>query len=165
MRRKWIFGGAIFAMLTVAFIVAGQFSLSALPEPGRVETYVATKGKHFLIARVSRDISQTRLNSPAAAAEGEKLYGAECSMCHGMDGHTVTGMARAMYPRGVDLTSAEVQGYSNPELFWIVKNGIRLSGMPGFGKTESDDHIWTIVQYIRSLETVNKSSENKTPGK
>jgi mono/diheme cytochrome c family protein len=44
-----------------------------------------------------------------------------------------------------------VQRYSDQELFWILKNGIRLSGMPGFGRTESDEHIWTIVLYVRSL--------------
>jgi mono/diheme cytochrome c family protein len=44
-----------------------------------------------------------------------------------------------------------VQQYSDPELFWIVKNGIRLSGMPGFGKVESDEHIWDLVRYLRTL--------------
>jgi mono/diheme cytochrome c family protein len=56
-----------------------------------------------------------------------------------------------MYPRASDLTSPEVQQYSDRELFWIVKNGIRLSGMPAFGKVESDDHIWNLVHYLRTL--------------
>ncbi len=52
---------------------------------------------------------------------------------------------RWMYPRAADLTSREVQRYSDRELFWIIKNGIRLSGMPAFAKVESDEHIWDIV--------------------
>lgn len=56
-----------------------------------------------------------------------------------------------MYPRAADLSSAEVRGYSDRELFWIVKNGIRLSGMPAFGKVESDQHIWSLVHHLRSL--------------
>jgi len=56
-----------------------------------------------------------------------------------------------MYPRASDLTSREVQDYSDRELFWIVKNGIRLSGMPAFGKVESDEHIWNLVNYVRTL--------------
>jgi mono/diheme cytochrome c family protein len=56
-----------------------------------------------------------------------------------------------MYPRGADLTSPEVQRYSDRELFWIVKNGIRMSGMPAFGKGETDEHIWKLVQYLRTL--------------
>jgi mono/diheme cytochrome c family protein len=56
-----------------------------------------------------------------------------------------------MYPRASDLTSLEVQQYSDRELFWIVKNGIRLSGMPAFGRVESDEHIWNLVHYVRTL--------------
>jgi mono/diheme cytochrome c family protein len=56
-----------------------------------------------------------------------------------------------MYPRASDLTSFAVQRYSDRELFWIVKNGIRLSGMFAFGKVESDEHIWNLVHYVRTL--------------
>ena len=54
----------------------------------------------------------------------------------------------------MDLTSSDVQGYSDPELFWIVKNGIRLSGMPAFGKVESDEDIWTMFRIAQ-----NRASE------
>ena len=56
-----------------------------------------------------------------------------------------------MYPRAADLQSPKVQSYSDSELFWIVKNGIKLSGMPGFGKVEPDDHVWDLVLYVRTL--------------
>jgi mono/diheme cytochrome c family protein len=56
-----------------------------------------------------------------------------------------------MYPRASDLTSPEVQQYRDRQLFWIVKNGIRLSGMPAFGRVESDEHIWNLVHYLRTL--------------
>ena len=57
-----------------------------------------------------------------------------------------------MYPRASDLASSAVQQYSDRELFWIVKNGIRLSGMPAFGKVESDEHIWNLAEALRFLE-------------
>jgi mono/diheme cytochrome c family protein len=56
-----------------------------------------------------------------------------------------------MYPRASDLTSPDVRKYSDRDLFWIVKNGIRFSGMPAFGKLESDEHIWNLVHYVRTL--------------
>jgi mono/diheme cytochrome c family protein len=56
-----------------------------------------------------------------------------------------------MYPRALDLGSAEVQEMSDGELFWVIKNGVRLSGMPGFAKLESDEQIWTLAYYVRSL--------------
>lgn len=68
-----------------------------------------------------------------------------------MDGHRPTDAGRWMYTRAADLTSKEVQGYSDRELFWIIKNGIRLSGMPAFAKVESDEHLWDLVLYLRTL--------------
>lgn len=56
-----------------------------------------------------------------------------------------------MYPRAADLTAVNAQSYSDRELFWIIKNGIRLSGMPAFGKVESDEHIWDLVFFVRAL--------------
>lgn len=55
------------------------------------------------------------------------------------------------YPRAADLISRDSQSYSDQEVFWIVKNGIRLSGMPAFGKVESDEHMWDLVLYFRAL--------------
>jgi Cytochrome C oxidase, cbb3-type, subunit III len=56
-----------------------------------------------------------------------------------------------MYPGAADLGSVEVQRYSERKLFWIVKNGVRLSGMPAFGRVESDEHIWDLVHFVRTL--------------
>ena len=61
-----------------------------------------------------------------------------------------------MYPRAADLTSAAVRSYSDEELFWILKNGIRLSGMPAFGKLESDEHLWNMVDHLHALQTTKR---------
>jgi mono/diheme cytochrome c family protein len=143
----------VIALVVVAIVVASRFSLAAVEEPGRAETFLATKGKHFLIARESRvGLPKEPANTLASVAEGDRLYGSECAMCHGMSARTPTDAGRWMYPRAADLTSPAVQNYSDRELFWIIKNGIRLSGMPAFGKVESDDHIWSLVHYLRSLK-------------
>jgi hypothetical protein len=78
----------------------------------------------------------------------------------GIVGHNPTDAGRWMYPRAADLTSRDSQSYSDQELFWIIKNGIRLSGMPAFGKVESDDHIWDLVLYVRALPKVEPQSKN-----
>jgi mono/diheme cytochrome c family protein len=141
-----------------ALIIAGtllgisQFNLSALPEPGNLETYLATRAKHVLVSRGSREaIPPAPSNLKASIEEGDKLFGTECAACHGLDGHNPTDAGRWMYPRAADLTSRDMQLYSDRELFWIVRNGIRLSGMPAFGKVETDEHIWNLVQFVRTL--------------
>jgi len=58
-----------------------------------------------------------------------------------------------MYPRDADLTSRQVQSYSDQELFWIINNGIRFTEMPGFGKLETPDHIWALLSQLAAEPT------------
>jgi mono/diheme cytochrome c family protein len=153
MKRLLWLGVAVFALVLVGVgVIASQFNLSALPEPGKTETLAATKARHFLVRRASRaGIPPAPADRQASITEGDDLFGTDCSECHGDSGRKPTDAGRWMYPRAADLGSAEVQGYSDRELFWIVKNGIRLSGMPAFGRVESDEHIWNLVNYVRTL--------------
>ena len=64
--------------------------------------------------------------------------------------------------RAADLTSEQVQSYSDQERFWIIRNGIRFTAMPAFGEVETDDHIWDLVNYVRTLPG---DSRNKTSNK
>ena len=130
----------------VVLIAVGmmQFRLTALQEPGPFETRIANQAKHSTIRRAS-----------STGRAGATHYGLDCNMCHGVDGHAQTAPGRWMYPRATDLTSKEVQSYSDQELFWIIKNGIRFTGMPAFGKVETADNIWGLVNYMRTLPSTN----------
>ena len=153
--RRWIVAaGALVLLAAIALAALSQFSLSALPEPGRMETSLAKRAKRYLVRRSSREgIPPAPDDRQAATREGERLFGTECGACHGASGRNPTDAGRWMYPRAADLTSPDVQAYSNREIFWIIKNGIRLSGMPAFGKVESDEHIWDLAFYVRTLPT------------
>jgi mono/diheme cytochrome c family protein len=153
MKRRILVVPIVLALAVVVVIVGlAQTRLDALQEPGHIETFLATLVKHLLVHRSSREgIPPAPTNLHASIEEGDKLYATDCSMCHGPDGHTPTDSGRWMYPRASDLTSSTVQRYSDGELFWIVKNGIRLSGMPAFGRVESDEHIWNLVHYLRTF--------------
>ncbi len=151
-RFLWISTSVIALMLLGGALLASQFNLSALPEPGRTETLIATKAKHFFVRRASRgEIPPSPKDMQVSLTEGDKLFGTDCSECHGYTGRKPTDAGRWMYPRAADLGSADAQQYSDRELFWIVKNGIRLSGMPAFGRVESDERIWDLVHYVRTL--------------
>jgi mono/diheme cytochrome c family protein len=153
MKRRILVVLIVLALAAAVGIVAfTQIKLDALQDPGHLETLLASRAKHVLVNWSSRDgIPSAPNNLKASIEEGDKLYGIECAMCHGSNGRTATDTGRWMYPRASDLTSSEVQQYSDRELFWIVKNGIRLSGMPAFGRVESDEHIWNLVHYVRTL--------------
>jgi mono/diheme cytochrome c family protein len=152
MKKFVIAGVGVLVLIAIAVAGASRFTLSALPEPGRMETLLATKAKHYLVHKSTRaGIPPAPADRQAAVKEGDRLFGTECGACHGNSGHNPTDAGRWMYPRAADLTSRDSQSYSDQEAFWIIKNGIRLSGMPAFGRVESDDHIWDLVFYVRAL--------------
>ena len=149
--KKYVIVGVI-VVVDLSVVLAMRFTLSALPEPGQTETFLATKAKRFLVHKGSRQgTPPAPVDRQAGAKEGDKLYRRECAACHGIGGYDLTDAGQWMYPRAADLTSRSVQSYSDPEVFWIVKNGVRMSGMPAFGKVESDEHIWDLVFYFRTL--------------
>lgn len=141
----------ILLIITTAYRVT-HASVSALPDPGPVEKSLAMKAKDWYIGRAARaTLPPQPANDADSVSKGEALFGMECVSCHGQDGHTPTAIGRSMYPRALDLGSAEVQEMSDRELFWVVKNGIRLSGMPGFAHINSDQEIWHFAHFVRSL--------------
>lgn len=125
-------------------------SLSALEKPGEIETALALRAKRWFVGR-----SAAGLQAPPATTTSVTIGGmqfrARCATCHGTEGRTPTDLGSAMYPPALDLGAADVQAWSDPEMFWIIKNGIRLTGMPGFGRALSDEEIWPLVHYIRTL--------------
>lgn len=147
----WIIGAIIVVILGAGF-VALRLNVSALETPGRIETRLATFAKHRIVARQAAQMHIAEpASSQASANTGEVLFSIECATCHGKDGRSPTHIGQSMYPRVPDLGSAEIQSWSDPQLFWIIENGVRLTGMPGFRKFNTDDQLWHLVHYIRTL--------------
>ena len=129
-----------------------HFSLTSLQEPGPLEIWIANLTKHSVIRLASRHgTPPAPVDTRASVEVGVTHFGLDCGICHGVDGRAQTPSGRWMYPRAADLTSRQVQTYSDQELFWIINNGIRFTGMPGFGRVETPDHIWGLVNYVRTL--------------
>jgi mono/diheme cytochrome c family protein len=160
MRSRIVWGILVLAVVLIAIALL-RFNLSALPEPGRFETQASNLAKRFLIQRASRQgIPPRPLDIKDSVERGGTHYGLDCSVCHADDGRGQRSPGQWMYPRASDLTSKQVQSYSDQELFWIIKNGIRLTGMPAFAKVETEDHIWDLVNHVRTLpgNSQNQSS-------
>jgi mono/diheme cytochrome c family protein len=148
-RTAW----TIFVLVVVLIVIAlMRFKLTALQEPGPAETRLANLSKRYFIYRASRHGTPPRPQDTKASIErGSSHYGVDCSVCHADDGRSQRPLGRWMYPRASDLTSKQVQSYSDEELFWIIQNGIRFTGMPAFGKVETPDRVWDLVNYVRTL--------------
>jgi mono/diheme cytochrome c family protein len=148
-RTAW----SVFVLVVVVIVMAlMRFNLTAVQEPGPLETLVGNQATRFVIRRASRQgIPPRPLDTKASVSTGSTHYSLDCSICHGTDGRAQTPLGQWMHPRAADLTSKQVQSFSDEELFWIIQNGIRFTGMPAFGKVETGDQIWNVVNYVRTL--------------
>jgi mono/diheme cytochrome c family protein len=150
----------IVAVAASAAMFAAQFRLSAMPEPGAFESRIAWSARHWYVSRELRKHPVTEIAAgPDTLGAAGMTFNGDCSFCHGQDGRTPTDVGQGMYPRVPSLASPEVQRWSDPELFWIVRNGIRFTGMGAFGKSLSDPQIWELVHYIRSLNETPSASK------
>jgi mono/diheme cytochrome c family protein len=154
MLRKLIFSFFLLIVLVVGglWFTLRYMSISALEHPGRTETFLATQFKRRLIARGAQ--AELPPEPPATAdnaSDGHMIYGSLCAGCHGYDGRTPTPLGNSFYQQAPSLASPDIQRYSNKELFVIIHGGVRMTGMPAFGVTQSPAQIWSLVHYVRSL--------------
>ena len=156
-RMAW----AIFVLVVVLIVIALMpINLTALREPGPTETRLANLATRYFIHHASRrGIPPRPQDTKASIERGGSHYGLDCSVCHADDGRSRRPLGQSMYPRASDLTSKRVQSYSDQEMFWIIQNGIRFTGMPAFGNVETPDHVWDLVNYLRTLPSESKKSD------
>lgn len=126
--------------------------ISAVDSPGKLETSIADSMREWYIGRGAKNVpAPTVANNAESISQGEALYSMSCAQCHGVDGRKPMPIGNWMNPRVPSLSSADVQEMSDAEIFWVIKNGIRLSGMPGFAKLSTDPEIWQMTYYVRSF--------------
>ena len=110
----------------------------------------------FAVGVVSRimggEATNPRANDPAALAAGRTAYTGSCGVCHGAGGDGRGRFGPASYPSATDLLSEPVKRRTDAQLFWVIKNGLAFTAMPGFGDAYKDEEIWAIVTYVRALQ-------------
>ena len=129
------------------FLTAHGFSAQAKPS-----WYEAWLARH--VRQLATDPSAKRLHNPVvptplALAEARDHYADHCALCHANDGSGNTAMGQKMYPPAPDMRQRETQELTDGELFQIIRNGIRFTGMPGWGG--DDEENWKLVLWMRHL--------------
>lgn len=130
--------------------------LTAKPKPGPVETFVAQRLRNTVIGFHSRAITDPTPATPDTIAEGRAHFADHCAVCHGNDGSGNTEMGQGLYPKAPDMRLAATQGLTDGQLFYIIENGVRLTGMPGWstGTKEGETESWHLVHFIRHLPKI-----------
>jgi mono/diheme cytochrome c family protein len=145
--------------LTLALLGATLGSLmlgcTAHQQPSRVETALANAAKDVVIPFEAEDKKDPVPDSQDVLNQGRELFVQSCAICHGPDGRGETYIGRNMYPPAMDMNSPHVQHWSDAELFWIIQNGVRLTGMPSWESSISETDTWKLVRFIHTLPRLN----------
>ncbi len=125
--------------------------ISARKEPSGSEARIARTLRSWAIPSEAREATNPIPASPRVLAAGLAHFADHCASCHGNDGSGQTAIGRNLYPRAPDMRASATQGLRDGELFYIIENGVRLTGMPAWGGAGSAEGSWHLVHFIRHL--------------
>jgi mono/diheme cytochrome c family protein len=147
----------LLVVLAVGLAIAAGASilhngLSARATPTAMEAMLARNARHLAIPANARNEHNPMAASDQMLREARAHFADHCASCHANDGSGDTMYGKGLYPKPPDLRLPATQKLSDGELFWIVENGVRFTGMPAFGGGHgSQDDSWKLVLFIRHL--------------
>lgn len=127
----WLVGVLILIGAGVVMYVV-RTGVSAREQPGAIETVIAGSVRNLAIARRARDLRNPVERAPEIIASGRAHFADHCAVCHANDGSGKTEMGQGMWPKPPDMRLERTQSLSDGELFYIIEQGIRFTGMPGW---------------------------------
>jgi mono/diheme cytochrome c family protein len=154
-------GRSVIAVLcvTLGLLVA---ACTAHKKPSHVETTLANVAKDIVIPIETENLKNPLRGGQPTVNQGRQLYEQSCAICHGTDGHGQTILGRAMYPPAMDLTSPHVQHWNDAEMFWIIQNGVRLTGMASWKGVISAEDTWKLVIFLHHLPELDSMEAKRS---
>ena len=161
-QRGWAAAGKLLVAIVVvvllviaaALAVMVRSGVSARTPPTMPETLIATAARRLAIPMAARRLRNPLPVSAAVLAEGRDHFADHCATCHANDGSGNTEIGPALYPKAPDMRGPGTQELSDGELFYIIKNGVRMTGMPAWGGDGDDFDNWKLVHFIRHLPKI-----------
>lgn len=148
----------LFAILIVAiltgclYIFARGHGFSAREQPSWMERTMARNARKVATPPEAKNLTNPRQQQTAEMiGEADEHFVEHCGACHGIDGRGDTVIGRNLYPQVPDMSQVETQLLGDGELYYIISNGIRLTGMPAWGTEDKPEAIWDLVSLIRRL--------------
>ena len=151
MRKAVIFAaGLLLALLAWNLRVRG---FDARSTPSRLETFLARQARSFATPSSVRKLRNPLVPTPLDVAQGRDHFADHCAICHANNGSGKTEMGRNMYPPAPDMRQPDTQSLTDGELFKIIRDGVRFTGMPGWGGEDEDN--WKLVLFVRHLPVLS----------
>ncbi len=162
MKAFWITIIVLAAILIAGavYIFFGIYNVSATRKEGKLQEWLLSSAMDNSVKRHAKGIIVPVLGDSAQVALGYEHFKEMCVTCHGAPGVLRSEIGRGLNPEAPDLPTATTD-WSDAELFWIVKNGIKMTGMPAFEVTHSNDQIWAMIAFVRRLEKMTPEEYGK----
>ncbi|TFE68930.1 c-type cytochrome [Methylacidiphilum caldifontis] len=164
---KRIFYGLCLLLLLffVMLFLFGYFLIrqgfTARSNPPALEKVIATTALSLSIPKTVKEMKNPIPFSQEVLMEARDHFADHCALCHGNNGSGETTIGKNLYPKPGDLRSREVQKKSDGEIYYIIHNGIRWTGMPAWGEKDQDEDSWKLVHFIRHLPYLTKEEEKE----
>jgi len=151
------------ALIVVLVLGAGLWISGLIPHccgarqaPSSIELALARRLRSFSMPSDARRSKNPFTISPDILREASRHFADHCATCHANDGGGNTEMGRNLYPPAPDMRLAATQQLTDGELYYIIHNGVRWTGMPAWGEPGGDDaDSWKLVLFIRHLPDIN----------
>jgi cytochrome c553 len=142
------------AVLAFLFLWSGAYSVAASRGHWAVTEWFLTFAMRSSVRTHALGIETRPLDRPDLVTLGAAHFHSGCAYCHGGPGLPINPVALAMLPPPPDLAT-QMRPWRDRELFWIVKNGIKYTGMPGWAAQQRDDEVWALVAFLRKLPSLD----------
>jgi cytochrome c553 len=148
----------LFVILLFLIVAVGSLGIwfrnhgfSAREEPAWYEKTLARHARRIVTPAGAKELKNPYPLTAESLNEAQEHWVAHCSSCHATDGSGKTMIGSNLYPKVPDMREAETQTLSDGELFYIISNGVRFTGMPAWGGEDSPQSIWELVAFLRRL--------------
>ena len=159
-----VFGILLVAAGAAAIVYTGAFNTSAEVPPSRMERRLATLALNKSVAKRAPNRKNPLPATPENLRGGLAHFRENCVVCHGAPGVDPGEIGQGLNPGAPDLTLPRVQERTDGQLYWLVDEGIRMTGMPAFGPTHGENELWQIVAFLRHLPEITDEEKAQLQG-
>lgn len=154
MKVRSFLAGALAMLLLLAaagliVVLTGGYNVAATERHTALGAWALNTNFAHSVQRQAEDIDAPAL-TPAMVAAGAPEYKAMCAHCHGGVGERRAEWAEGLRPKPPALARA-AENWSAAEVFWLVKHGAKMTGMPEFGSTHDDETLWNIAAFVKAM--------------
>ncbi len=143
------------------FLQSGLFPANADAPPGRLETWAASTSLKATLAREAPTQPNPVSPTDANLVEGVRLYGDHCAICHGTAAGDASAspVAKGLYQRPPQLATDGVEDDPEGLSYWKIRHGIRLTGMPSWRASLTDQQIWTLALFLKHMDKLPPNAQ------